>query len=84
MADEHFHRIHLAGERGGHQRGLPFFGGAVGIGSGLQQVLDDGCVAVGAGERKRCDPVGGLGLCVGARGDEEVGDFEIVALHRPM
>ncbi len=82
--EQQLHRVGLAGERGGHERRLPFFGCPVRIGAGLQQAIDKLRVAVRARERQRRHLVARRGLHVGAGGDQRVGHRHVIALRRPV
>ena len=63
---------------GRHERGLAFFGGAVGVGAGLQQAFDDRGVAVLAGQRQRRDVVARGRVDVRARAEQQIRDLEVV------
>ena len=60
------------------------FGRAVGVHAGLQQVLDECGIPVRTCEEERTDVVARRGLRVGASGDQQVGNLEIVPLRRPV
>ncbi len=71
MLQQHLQRIGLAGPRRQHQRRIARVGNhRIGIFAGLQQLLDHGRAAVGAGQRQRRGSKTVSGFYVCARADQ--------------
>ena len=66
VGQQHFDGVYFAGQRSRHQSSLTFFGCAVGIGPGLEQMFNHRGVSIGAGERQRIHVVASSGLHIRA------------------
>ena len=81
---QQLHGLDHAGARRRQQRGLALRQHRVRIGSGVEQQLDHGGIAVDARQRQRLHAVAVGGRGPRARADQQLGDAELAAVHRPV
>ena len=82
--DQNLDRVYVPSSGRGHQRSPAQGKLFIGIGAGLDQRGEDGCIAVNPGKPHRRGPVVIGGLRIGARRQQQVHHFFVGTVHSPV